>query len=436
LNKIFGEIMEIIFRGAALEVGRSCIEVKTDKSKILLDCGVKLGKDIEYPLLDNSIKDIDKVFVSHAHLDHSGSLPILFSKRIDVPIITTELTKKLVKVLLKDMIRISETENRKIPYNYHDIKETMRYTIPLGYKEKKYYKDFSYELFSAGHIPGSASILLNYENGKNILYTGDIKLRNTRLTKGADLSYTKDDINVLIIESTYGNSIHPDRKAVELSFIQKIKEVLFRGGVALIPVFAVDRAQEIALILNDYDINAPIYMDGMAVEVTKLMLKYRDMLNEANQLEKALENIKLIEKSEDRVKAVENLSKNGGVVITTAGMLDGGPILYYLKLFMHDPKNALLLTGYQVRDSNGRHLIETGKLFIEKEEIKPNLEVCLYNFSCHAGMDELHEIIKKVNPELLIIQHGEEVQATILRNWALEHGFDAITPKLGDKIRI
>ena len=117
-------------------------------------------------------------------------------------------------------------------------------------------------------------------------------------------------------------------------------------------------------------------------------------------------------------------------------MLDGGPILYYLKLFMHDPKNALLLTGYQVRDSNGRHLIETGKLFIGDMEVKPNLEVCMYNFSCHAGMDELHEIIKKVNPELLIIQHGEEIQATILRNWALEHGFNAVTPKLGDKIEV
>ncbi|ACV24253.1 MBL fold metallo-hydrolase [Methanocaldococcus fervens] len=428
--------MEIIFRGAALEVGRSCIEIKTDKSKILLDCGVKLGKEIEYPILDESIRDVDKVFVSHAHLDHSGALPILFHKRIDVPIITTELSKKLIKILLKDMVKIAETESKKIPYNGHDVKETMRHTIPLSYNEKKYYKDFSYELFSAGHIPGSASILLNYHDKKTILYTGDIKLRDTRLTKGADLSYTKDDIDVLIIESTYGNSIHPDRKAVELSFIEKIKEVLFRGGVTLIPVFAVDRAQEILLILNDYNIDAPIYLDGMAVDVTKLMLNYKHMLNEAIHLEKALKNVKIIEKSEDRIRAVENLSKNGGIVVTTAGMLDGGPILYYLKLFMHDPKNALLLTGYQVRESNGRHLIETGKLFIDKNEVKPNLEICMYNFSCHAGMDELHEVIKKVNPELLIIQHGEEVQATILRNWALEHGFDAIAPKLGDKIRI
>ena len=429
-------IMEIIFRGSALEVGRSCIEIKSDKSKILLDCGVKLGKEIEYPILDNSIRDVDKVFISHAHLDHCGALPILFHKKIDVPITTTELSKKLIKILLKDMVKIAETEHKKLPYNNHDVKEAMRHTIPLNYNDKKYYKDFSYELFSAGHIPGSASILLKYNNNKTILYTGDVKLRDTRLTKGADLSYTKDDIDVLIIESTYGNSIHPDRKAVELSFIEKIKEVLFRGGIALIPVFAVDRAQEILLILNDYNIEAPIYLDGMAVEVTKIMLNYKHMLNEATQLENALKNVKMIEKSEDRIKAIENLSENGGIVVTTAGMLDGGPILYYLKLFMHDPKNALLLTGYQVRESNGRHLIETGKLFIGKDEVKPNLEVCMYNFSCHAGMDELHEIIKKVNPELLIIQHGEEVQATILRNWALEHGFDVIVPKLGDKIKI
>ena len=427
--------MEIIFRGGALEVGRSCIEIKTDKSKILLDCGVKLGKEIEYPILDDSIRDVDKVFVSHAHLDHSGALPLLFHKKVDIPVITTELSKKLIKILLKDMVKIAEMENRNIAYSNHDVKEVMRRTIPLNYHEKKYYKDFSYELFSAGHIPGSASILLEYSN-KTVLYTGDIKLRDTRLTKGADLSYIKDDIDVLIIESTYGNSIHPDRKAVEKAFIEKIKEVLFRGGIALIPVFAVDRAQEILLILNDYKIDAPIYLDGMAVEVTKLMLNYKEMLNESSQLENALKNVSLIGNSDDRAKAIENLSKNGGIVVTTAGMLDGGPILYYLKLFMHDPKNALLLTGYQVRDSNGRHLIETGKLFIGDMEVKPNLEVCMYNFSCHAGMDELHEIIKKVNPELLIIQHGEEIQATILRNWALEHGFNAVTPKLGDKIEV
>ncbi|WP_456375485.1 MBL fold metallo-hydrolase [Methanocaldococcus sp.] len=429
--------MKIIFRGAALEVGRSCIEIKTDKSKILLDCGVKLGKTIEYPILDESIRDVDKVFISHAHLDHSGALPILFHKKIDVPVVTTELTKKLIKILLKDMVKIAEFENKKILFNNHDVKETIRHTIPLNYKDKKYYKDFSYEFFNAGHIPGSASILLEYEEkNKTILYTGDTKLRNTRLTKGADLSYIKDDIDILIIESTYGNSIHPNRMAVELSFIEKIKEILFKGGIALIPVFAVDRAQEILLILNDYNIDAPIYLDGMAVDVTKLMLKYKELLNEGYKLEECLKNVKLIEKSEDRVKAIENLSKNGGIVITTAGMLDGGPILYYLKLFMHDPRNALLLTGYQVRDSNGRHLIETGKIYIGENEVKPNLEVCLYNFSCHAGMDELHEIIKKVNPELLIIQHGEETQAAVLRNWALEHGFDAIVPKLGEKIRL
>ena len=113
-------------------------------------------------------------------------------------------------------------ENKKVSYSNHDVKEVIKHTIPMNYHEKKYYKDFSYQLYSAGHIPGSASILLEYSN-KTVLYTGDIKLRDTRLTKGADLSYIKDDIDVLIIESTYGNSIHPDRKAVEKAFIEKMK---------------------------------------------------------------------------------------------------------------------------------------------------------------------------------------------------------------------
>jgi putative mRNA 3-end processing factor len=426
--------MKITFRGAAMEVGRSCIEIDSGESRILLDCGVKLtGNGIEYPILDN-IK-VDGVFVSHAHLDHVGSLPVLTHKKINAPIFSTPLSKEITRVLLKDSLKIERAENISPKFNMHDIKKCINLHVPTYYNKSWVFKDFACEYFDAGHIPGSASILLDYGD-KKILYTGDVKVRDTRLVKGTDLSYSYENIDVLIIESTYGNSIHPDREATEKRFLQKIKETINRGGVALIPVFAVNRAQEILLILADENFDVPIFLDGMAVEITEIMLRHPRYLKNARRLERAYSEVYVVESRDGREKVIEYLKENGGIVVTTSGMLDGGPILHYLSEMWDNPENSLILTGYQVEDSNGRHLIETGNLIINDREIKPKLEVALFDFSAHAGMDELHEIVKKVNPETLIIQHGDELEVLTFKKWAIEEGFDVYTPKLGETIEI
>ncbi|EHP84189.1 MBL fold metallo-hydrolase [Methanotorris formicicus] len=426
--------MKITFRGAAMEVGRSCIEIDSGESKILLDCGVKLtGNGIEYPILDD-IK-VDGVFVSHAHLDHVGALPVLTHKQINVPIHSTPLTKEITKILLKDSLKIGMIEHISQKFNMHDIKKCINLHVPTYYNKRRVFMDFVYEYFDAGHIPGSASILLDYGD-KKILYTGDVKVRDTRLVKGADLSYTNEDIDVLIIESTYGNSIHPDREETEKKFLQKVKETINRGGVALIPVFAVNRAQEILLILAEEKFDIPIFFDGMAVEITEIMLRHSEYLRDAERLEKAYSMVYVVESRDERDKVIEYLKENGGIVVTTAGMLDGGPILHYISEMWDDPKNSLILTGYQVEDTNGRYLIETGYLILDGQEIKPKLEVTLFDFSAHAGMDELHEIVNKVNPETLIIQHGDELEVLTFKKWAIEKGFNVHTPKLGESMEI
>ena len=427
--------MKILFRGGAMEVGRSCIEVRSDESKILLDCGVKLSEDNpEYPILKKLY--LDAVFVSHAHLDHTGSLPILSHLHIYCPVYSTSMTKALTKELLKDSLKIGIEENRELPFNKGDINKTLHHHKNVEYRKTYTAKDFEYTFFDAGHIPGSASIYLNYNNGKKVLYTGDIKLSKTRLTNGADLSFCDNNIDVLIIESTYGNRAHPDRNALEKEFLDKVKETVERGGTAIIPAFAVDRSQEAILMLSNLDLDNPVYLDGMGAKITRIMLnQHPKYLRNHKKLKRVFSNTYVVE-SDDRHYVMKDLKENGGVVVSTAGMLNGGPVIKYISNFWNDPKSSLIFTGYQVKNTAGRILLETGKFPIGEMLIEPKFEISFYEFSAHAGMDELRAIVKKVNPENLVIQHGDEEAVDVFKEWAVEEGFDTYTPKLCDKIKI
>lgn len=427
--------MKILFRGGAKEVGRSCIEVRSDNSKILLDCGVKLSEDNpEYPILDKLY--IDAVFISHAHLDHTGSLPILSHLGMHCPVYATSMTKALSRELLKDSLKIGMEEHREPPFNRGDITKIIHHHKNVDYRKRYTKKDFEYIYFDAGHIPGSASIYLNYNNGKRILYTGDIKLSKTRLTKGADLSFCDNNIDVLIIESTYGNQNHPDRKQLEREFLNKVQETIERGGTAIIPAFAVDRSQEAILMLNNLELDNPIYFDGLGTKITRIMLnQHPKYLRNHKKLKRAFSNTYVVE-NENRHYVIKDLKENGGVVVSTAGMLNGGPVIKYISNFWDDPKSSLIFTGYQVKNTAGRILLETGKLPIGGMLIEPKFEISFYEFSAHAGMDELRTVVKNVNPEKLIIQHGDEEPINVFKEWAIEEGFNTYAPKLGDMMKI
>ena len=427
--------MDILFRGGAMEVGRSCIEIRSDNSNILLDCGVKLSEDnSEYPILNKLYPDA--VFVSHAHLDHTGSLPILSHLQMHCPIYSTSMTKALTKELLKDSLKIGIEENRELPFNKGDINKTLHHNKNVEYGITYAMRDFEYTFFDAGHIPGSASIYLKYNNGKKVLYTGDIKLSKTRLTNGADLSFCDNNIDVLIIESTYGNRAHPDRNALEKEFLDKVKETVERGGTAIIPAFAVDRSQEAILMLSNLDLDNPVYLDGMGAKITRIMLnQHPKYLRNHKKLKRVFSNTYVVE-SDDRHYVMKDLKENGGVIVSTAGMLNGGPVIKYISNFWNDPKSSLIFTGYQVKNTAGRILLETGKFPIGEMLIEPKFEISFYEFSAHAGMDELRTIVKKVNPENLVIQHGDEEAVDVFKEWAVEEGFNTYTPKLCDKIKI
>ncbi|ABR55312.1 beta-lactamase domain protein [Methanococcus vannielii SB] len=428
--------MELYFRGGAFEVGRSCVEVKSDKSTVLFDCGVKLSpKGIEYPILDDL--NADCVFPSHSHLDHVGSIPVLIRKGMVPAIYATPITKAITKELLRDSLKISQVEGHELPYDKEDFNTSLSLFRKAGYNKPKKFKDFEFELFNAGHIPGSSTILLNY-GSKKIVYTGDVKVNDTELVKGADLSYSKENIDCLIIESTYGGNNQEDRKEAEKKFVEEIKKTVERGGVALIPVFAVDRSQEIIMMLNKYDFKVPVYFDGLGRKITRIMLDYPEYLNYPHELKDAF--FKVIEVNpKDRKQIIKDLKNNGGIVVSTAGMLEGGPIIPYIFEFMKDKKSSLIFTGYQVEDTAGRYLLETGKVKMGELDVTPEFEVMAFQFSAHGEMGELRHIVKKVNPETLIIQHGEASSLESFKNWAVLEGFSenkVFTPKVGDKINL
>ncbi len=213
--------MKLIFHGGAKEVGRSCIELQTQGDRYLLDAGIKFKEGgFEYPDKVIDYPDIDGLIISHAHLDHSGALPLFEHYNIICPIFCTRLTLALTKILLKDSYKIERIRNLHPAYNNTDLKKVEKSVTLLDYDKLITHRKINFILRNAGHVPGSAMTLIEAE-GKKILYTGDTKLKTTEVMKGAFTDY--QDIDVLIIESTYGARELPDRNELKKKFLDKIE---------------------------------------------------------------------------------------------------------------------------------------------------------------------------------------------------------------------
>src|SRR3989338_5823585 len=199
--------MKFKFHGAAKEVGRSCIELSFYSGKtnrFLMDCGIKIEPGyLDHPSRISNAEEIEAVFLSHAHLDHTGHLPNLIHEGLNCPIYCTAATKETAKILLEDAHKIDMSEHRHPGYDKEDIEEVLKLMRDVKFRQDMSISNTRFRFYDAGHIPGSSSIMLS-GGGKKILYTGDIQLRDSLLQKGADTNYG-EKIDILIIESTYGN---------------------------------------------------------------------------------------------------------------------------------------------------------------------------------------------------------------------------------------
>ena len=418
--------MQLSFLGGAKEVGRSAILVDTDTEKILLDYGLKMNvSPLEYP--KNVDAKLNAIFISHAHLDHNGAIPLLFHQGQRCPIFCKDINRPFSRMLLYDSYKISRYEGEKERFQKKDIKVTLSHFKTVDYKQPIRIGKSRAFLHDGGHIPGSAMILLESQN-KRILYTGDFNTLDSTLIKGADKDIP--EVDVLITESTYAQREHPDREKEERIMIETIKGTLSNDGIALVSCFAISRAQEILLILDEYELDYPVYLDGMAYKATKIINSYPGLQREYNQVKKAMQRlgVKPIKSPQKRKKII----KQPCIIVTTSGMLTGGPISYYLEKLWDREDCSLILTGFQVPGTEGAILLETGNYIHNDLELPLKMYYKKFDFSSHASRSELFKFVKKVNPGKVFCVHGDNTEG-FARDLKEEHGFDAISPK-SDKI--
>lgn len=398
--------MKIIFHGAAREVGKSCIEIQTGDKRYLMDAGIKfIQHGTEYPKELDKIYALNGIFLSHAHLDHSGALPMLENKNLNCPIYTTPLTWKITNILLQDSFHLEKLKHLHPVYLERDIKKVEKDLKFITYDKEYTTTDgkIKFQYLNAGHIPGSASILLQIE-GKKVLYTADINTETTNLMIPSK-AHLLEGIDILITENTYGDRIHPDKKESEDGLIKSIESCINEGGSALIPVFGVGRSQEILIILAKLKKDIPIYLDGMAAKVTDIVLKTNDPY---------VNNTEILDEMNKRVIHVKGIKerdiiakKKGVVIVSTSGMVQGGPVVEYTKFMIHEKENYIILTGYQASGTNGRSLFEDHMFYHDHIRDQVKAHVRKFDFSAHYGQDSIHNLVEKIKPKHLILQHGD-----------------------------
>lgn len=408
--------MKIECLGGFREVGKSGVVVDDGNTRLLLDYGIKVETG-ETPL---SAKNIDALLLSHAHLDHSGMIPT-----IKKDIYATTATFDQAHLLLEDSIKVAKKRNMPIRFSKNDIYKMKEFIVTYGQEFEV--GDISVDVYDAGHVPGSAGFLLNTK--KRIFYTGDFKLSETRLLRGANYKKIKD-VEILITESTYAYKEHPPREAVEKKLIEIIQDTIANDGNVLIPAFAVGRAAEILLVLYAYKIKYPIYLDGMAKEATEIIMRYPELLKNHKTLKKALERVIPLYTAKDRKIAL----KGPSIIVTTAGMLSGGPVIYFLKKLRKREDCSLIFTGFQVPGTPGRHLLETGIYSNENVSFKVKMNIKYLDFSAHSSRSELLELIEHMNPEKIIVMHGDNCEEFAAE--LEQKGFKATAPKNGDTVRV
>ncbi len=424
--------IEVRVLGSGGEVGRAAIYIRdTNREKgILLDYGINFDEEGR-PRFPEHIRPIDVagIVVSHAHLDHIGAVPQLFISARPLTIMTRP-TMEIGEILIRDFMKIS---GYYIDYEEGELSLMMEHSLLLDYGEEVEVDKYRIMLTSAGHILGSSLVYLETPSGHKILYTGDTNTIQTWTLTKAELWPMK--IDTLIIESTYGNVIHPPRYETEKQLIDSIEEVIDNNGVVLIPAFSVGRSQEVISLVTAELPHVPVFLDGMSREITDIYLKNRKFLRDPEMFRKAVENTRFIRGWQDRRK----VWRRPCVIVSSAGMLKGGPALYYLKKIADNPRNAVFLVSYQSPDSPGHEILETGRIEDLGLEIKARLQ--WFDLSSHAGRDGLLEIMYHYRHSLknIVIIHGEDESRVKLAEMArmkIGEDINIYIPSNGEKLEL
>jgi putative mRNA 3-end processing factor len=419
--------LEIKILGAAKEVGRSAFLVSNDNSNVLMDYGVLLKKEPQFPLHVKP-KDLHAIVLSHAHLDHSGFIPSLFSSSSKFPILSTNPTIELSQLLIEDMIKIS---GFYLPFENIDLDKMVKCHKNLEYRQPYNINEINITLYESGHVLGGSTIVVE-NSGKRIFYTGDINTRGSKILRPADLDI--DEIHLMIIESTYSQTNQIPRSQAEKDLLEFAHKIIDNGGTLFIPAFSVERAQEIACVLKANKFPHKIVMDGMALKVNEIMLKYPEYIRDPKVFKKYIEEVEWIKDWKRR----KRLIKEPCVIISPAGMLVGGSAIFYMQNIMTSENNGIALVSYQGENTPGRMLLDKGTFKLNGRIKKCLAEVKQFEFSGHNSRDELFEILDRIkgNPKVLTV-HGDGNSCIRFAEEINEkYGFDAIAPDSGDVFKI
>ena len=427
--------VSLLTLGGFGQVGRSCMLLTTPDSKVLIDCGINPGArnpSEAYPRLDwanITLDELDAVVIGHAHLDHTGFLPVLTKYGYKGPIYCTEPTLPMMNLIQLDAIKVAGAQGRTPMYSERDVHQIMRQTIPLHYGTvTDISPDIKLVLANAGHILGSASCHFHIGNGDhNFVYSGDIKYGKSMLLESARTNFPR--VETLLIESTYGakEDIQPTREEVEDAFIKSVNKTLSEGGKVLIPIPAVGRAQELMMVIDKYMksgqlTESSVFMEGMIQEATAIHEAHPEYL-ERTLRQKILETddnpfdseyFTNIEHADGRDEPLREDSPC--IIIATSGMLEGGPVLEYFRNFAPDKRNKILFVSYQVNGTLGRRVMDGARqVSILGKEGK--IEVVSINcateklegFSGHSDYNQLMSYVHRLRPKLrrVLVNHGE-----------------------------
>lgn len=455
--------VRVTFLGSSRQVGRSAILVKTRESQVLLDCGINPGsrRPIQsYPRLDVEefdINNLDAVIITHAHLDHCGFLPYLYKYGYSGPVYCSEPTANVMTLLQSDYIDVTRKEGNVPPYSHEDIFEVILHTIPLSYGEvTDISPDVRLTLHNAGHILGSSLIHLHIGKGlHNIVYTGDFKYGPTALLQPASTYFPR--VETLIMEATYGNpdNVAPSRDETDAQFVEIANKILKKGKV-LMPVPAVGRAQEILMVINKYMqsgdlLEAPVYIEGMISEATGIHTAYPGYLSHEIRdqiLKKGVNPFEsdyftVVKQHDSRDEIVE-----GGpcMIIATAGMMEGGPVLDYFKRLAPYDENGLIFVSYQVKGTMG-HRVQSGmgsaQMYNQNGKMEViNIEMSIHTvhgFSGHSDRRQLINYVRRLRPQpkRVFVVHGEESKCeNLARTLSKMRGVRGHAPRLLDTFRL
>jgi KH/beta-lactamase-domain protein len=450
------EYVRITTLGCCREVGRAAFILSTPETRILIDCGDKPGSEDEVPYLQvqealgAGANSIDAVVLTHAHLDHSAFIPLLFKYGYDGPIYTTEPTRDLMGLLTLDYLDVAAKEGRTPPYDSEMVREAIKHTIPLEYGDvTDIAPDVKLTFHNAGHILGSAVTHFHIGDGLyNVAFSGDIHYEDTRLFNGAVNDFPR--VETLVLESTYGgrNDYQTDQEDSERKLKRVINETYENGGKVLIPAFAVGRSQEMMLVLEEAmrkgDIpEMPIHLDGMIWEATAIHTTYpeylrddlRDRIFHEDENPFLAPQFNHIDGGEEERQEVADGEEC--IILSTSGMVEGGPIMSWIQHIGPDPNSTMTFVGYQAQGTLGRR-IQSGWDEIpmpdrqdggrtERLQLEMDTET-VDGFSGHADRQGLEDFVRTMNPrpEKVLCVHGDESSTQDLSS-ALYHEFNMRT---------